>query len=259
MSNIVVGQSVTAGQMKDFWRQVENGSIGRDYFQDFLAHTLEKKSEKMVEVVEPTVAVPNLRSTSTTLLDWLTAREELHQFLTRERIILRDLFSLTEEQLASTTFMPSFRPAGATNRIAVNCKLKCGENKPYEGVDVMQYGNSKGPKVPELYLVNRSVKPDEDTLGDNAKTPDELVKIKGKLWLNLFGWCDADTLHHAITGKHLDPETWTWFPNDRLPHGKVAYGRWDPDDAGVYLRWYYARYRHGCRGARAAIKVPLTS
>ena len=37
MNKVVVGQSVTAGQMKDFWRQVDDGSIGGDYFQDFLA------------------------------------------------------------------------------------------------------------------------------------------------------------------------------------------------------------------------------
>lgn len=210
-----------------------------------------------MEVEESKIAIPSLRSTPPTLADWLKAREELHKFFTGEQVVLRDRFSLTEEELASTNLMPAFRPAGATNRMAVEWKLKVGENKPYEEVDVMRYTNSQGPKQPELYLINRSIKPDADTLGDNAKTPDQLVTIKGNLWLNLFGWCDADTLHHAITGGHLDPETWTWFPNDRLPGGGVAGGCWDLDGALVCLYWLRAGYCDPRGGARAAKKVPL--
>lgn len=260
MSDIVVGQSVTAGQMKDFWRQVDDGSIGRDYLQDFLAHKLERKDvERVVEVTEPQIIIPNLFSTLPTLGDWLKAREELHKFFTRETIILRDLFSLTDEQLASITLMPAFRPAGATNRMAVEWKLKMGERKPDEKVDVMQYSGSKGPKQSELYLINRSITPDADTLGNNAKTPNELVAMKNKLWLGLFGWCDASTLHAIITGEHLDLETWTWFPNDRLLDGRVARGYWCPGGRRVYLYWRFAGYCYPSDGARSAISVPLTT
>ncbi|MEK7201279.1 MAG: hypothetical protein AAB737_01425, partial [Patescibacteria group bacterium] len=180
--------------------------------------------------------------------------------LTGENLVLREMFSLTEEQLASTTLMPAFRPAGATNSMAVEWKIKMGENKPYEEVDVTQYKNSNGSKAHKLYLINRSVKPDADTLGENAKTPYQLVAIKDKLWLNLFGWCDADTLHHAITGKHLDSaETWTWFPADRLSDGRVAYGYWYSVYDQVCLHWRYADHRYGYDGARSAIQVPLTT
>jgi hypothetical protein len=123
----------------------------------------------------------------------------------------------------------------------------------------MKYTNSKGLTDHELHLINRSVKPDADTLGDNAKTPDQLLKIENKLWLGLYGWCDADTLHHAITGEHLDPDTWTWFPNDRLPGRGVAGGGWDPSNRRVCFSWCYAGSCRSNNGARAAKKVPLKS
>ncbi|OHA18981.1 MAG: hypothetical protein A3C08_00705 [Candidatus Taylorbacteria bacterium RIFCSPHIGHO2_02_FULL_47_18] len=259
MNKVVVGQSVTAGQMKDFWRQVDDGSIGGDYFQDFLAHKLERKDGNTVsEVTTPKIVIPNLLSTPPTLADWLKAREELHKFLTGEQVILRDIFALTDEELASTTLMPAFRPAGATNRNAIYWKIKIGENKPYEEIDVMKYTNSQGPKQPELYIINRSVTPDDDTVGDKAKSPNQLI-AHNKLWLGLFCWCDADTLHHVITGETLDQKTWTWFPNDRLRYAKVALGYWNPLNRRVYLYWRYAVYCNPNNGARSAKKVPIKS
>ncbi|MBI1975319.1 MAG: hypothetical protein HYS57_03090 [Parcubacteria group bacterium] len=165
------------------------------------------------------------------------------------------MFALTDEELASTSLMPAFRPAGATNRMAIDWKKKIGEIEPYEEMDVMRYKNSKGMREPELYLVNRSIRPDEDTLGDNAKSPDGLIQVEGKLWIGLYGWCDADTLHAAITVKHLDPETWCWFPEDRLPDGRVAYGDSLDGQAGLY--WFRAGYCLPAFGARSAKKVPL--
>jgi hypothetical protein len=244
--------------MKDFWRQVGDGSITRHYLQSVLECPVEKRELVQVQADEKT-APPKLRTTPPPLSDWLKAREELHQFLTGEKIILRDIFSLTEEELASTKLMPAFRPKGATNRDAVNWKVKMGENTPYEEVDVMKYTGSKGGDKPHLFLITRSRTPDADTLGENAKTPDELVAMKEKLWLTLFGWCDADILYAAITGEHLDPNIWTWFPHDRLPDGKVAYGYWFPDRRRVCLSWYFAGHRSGFYGARSAKVVPLTS
>lgn len=222
----------------------------------------ESASVSQVEVAEPKVFIPNLRSTAPTLADWLKAREELHKFFTGETVLLRDRFVFTDEELASTTLLPVFRPAGATNRMAVNWKKRMGVSVYEEDESkggVMMYKNSQGLKDPELYLISRSVKPDTDTLGNNAKSPDDLVKVPNKLWLGLFGWCDADTLHSVITGKHLDPETWSWFPEDRLRGGKVADGCWNPGDREVCLVWDYADRCNPYDGARSAKKVPLAT
>ena len=245
------------GPLKDLILKV-NGENGPEVLEELKKFNRQKpcwvsKAGK-VEIAEPQVIIPNLRQTRPTLADWLKAREELHKFFTGGTMILRDRFVVTEEELARNDLMPAFRPAGATNRMAVDWKKRMSV-AVYEEADVMTYKNSKGLKEPELYLINRSTEPDKETLGDNAKSPDGLARVKDKLWLGLYGWGDADTLHFAISGEHLDPETWTWFPEDRLQAGRVARGRWGGGRVG--LRWGGADCCDPRRGARSAKKVPL--
>jgi hypothetical protein len=212
----------------------------------------------MAEISEVRVPVPSLTSTGPTVADWFSGREDFHRFFTGERIILRDMFSVTDEILSRTDLIPVFRPADATNRMAVRWKQKLGITI-WEEVDVMRYKNSAGPGVPELYFINRSVRPDEDTLGKNAKTPDELIVAPEKIWCDLYVWCDADSLYFKIMNEHLDSETWTWFPHDRLPDGGVACGSWNPSGGRVRLVWYGRDNRNPGVGARVAIPVSLRS
>ncbi len=214
------------------------------------------EAKSTVGIAEPQIIIPNLRSIAPTLADWLKAREELHKFFTGETIILRDIFAFEEADLDRTDIMPAFRPAGATNRDVVDWKKKLGV-VVYEEADVMKYSGSTGSKESELLLVNRSLCPDDDTLDDNAKTPDQLIQVPNRLWLHLFDWCDADNIHFVVTDEHLDLQTWTWFPHDRLPGGAVACGGWGPVNRGVYLYWGCRGYRGGLYGARSTKKVPL--
>lgn len=255
-------RQVWDGPLKDLIIKM-NGENGPEVLEELKKFNRQEpcwvSKQERVEIVEPQVIIPNLRTTGPPLADWLKAREELHRFFTGETIVLRDLFVLTDEELASTTLMPAFRPVGATNLQAVEWKRRMGvqvfvEDEAKGGV--MRYRNSRGPKKPELYLINRSVTSDAGTLGDNAKSPDGLLTVPNNLWLELYGWCDADTLHFAIATEHLDPKTWCWFPNDRLPDGdEVARG--SSNGGGVGLRW---NYRSSCNpdcGARSAKQVPL--
>ncbi len=214
--------------------------------------------QEKVEITEPKVIIPNLHQTGPTLADWLTARETLHHFFTGETIVLRALFVFTEEELASTTLMPAFRPAGATNRMAVDWKKKMGvevyEEDAHRG-GVMMYKNSEGLKKSELHLINRSVRPDEGTLGENAKSPDGLLLVPNTLWIGLYGWCDAGTLYFAITGEHLDHETLTLFPEDRLSGRHVSDGDWCVNR--VRFSWSHRGDCDPYCGARSAKKVPL--
>lgn len=252
-----------ANRLAEIQRQV---FLQKEYPHDpeELIHHLQSASEGQfisaasispVEIVKPTILTPNLRNTGKTLGDWLKAREILHMFFTGETVVLPEIFVFTDEELASITLMPAFRPAGATNRMAVEWKRQMGE-EVFEEADVVEYKNSEGPPTHELYLLNRSVSPDKETLGKHAKSPDGLIQVKDRLWIGLFSWCDADTLYLAITGKHLDPETWCWFPEDRLPGGREVAGG-SSYGGEVRLDW---GDRDGCSpsyGARSAKKVPL--
>ncbi len=216
--------------------------------------------EKTKEVSTPLI----LTSTGSTFEEWLTAREKLHKFLTGKTVVLREMFRLSEELLDRTDIMPVFRPAGATNRIAMGWKKKL-RIKVWEETDVMRYTNSDGPKVPELCFIHRSTRPDEDTLGKETKSPNDLIKVrltKGTSWLNFYGYSDADNLYFSITNQHLDHEdTRTWFPNDRLPDGVVAHGRWHADDGRGYgwvkFRWHHSDCYLPGIGARLATQIPL--
>ena len=241
------------GQSSEIRRQFREGSMTIEDVQALIDHRQPLVPAPQIDL--PQVVIPNLRKTGQTLADWLKARETLHTFFTGETIVLTDNFAFTEEELASTTLMPAFRSAGATNRMAVDWKKKMGETVPHEEVDVMGYKNSGGPEEPELYLLNRSLRPDEDTLGDSSKSPDGLIQVPNKLWIGLYSWSDADTLHAAITGKHLDPETRCWFPEDRLPGGGVARGGSRAGQAGFF--WGYAGRCDSYCGARSAKRVPL--
>ncbi len=225
---------------------------------------------------------PDLTSTGTTFADWLIAREKLHYFFTGETINLSGLFLVNKELLNRKDIMPIFRPAGATNRMAMDWKEKLGI-VVWEYVDVMQYKNSEGPKIPELYYINRSLKPDGDTLSGNAASPNSLVEIlfnmedTTKSWTNLYGYSDADNLYFSITGKHLDSNrTWflhpfnfnpnqtlTWHPDDRLSSDHVALSGWLPPHYGGVCLWSSKFLWSSCVysapyiGARLATSIPI--
>lgn len=197
---------------------------------------------------------PDLSKTGPTFGDWLTAREELHKFLTGETIMLRSRFQIPVKILIRTDIMPFFRPAGATNRMALEWKKKLGVSVREEE-DVMRYTNSDGSKVHQLGFITRSTRPDVNTLGENKKSPINLRKVKMEelhAWLNLFGYADADNLHFLITKEHLDnEETLTWFPDDiLLPSREVGCGHWHSGRQQVKFRWHDAEHCNPYFGAR---------
>lgn len=219
-----------------------------------------------IEVVEPKIVIPDLRSTGPTFADWLVAREVLHKHLTGETVNLCQMFIIPEATLTRTDIMPVFRLAGATNRMALDWKVKLGMNPSYEedkqqgGVD--RYRNANGPTQPQLGFVARSVRPDENTLGKHAKSPDGLLGVeiaKDQAWLNLFGWSTADDLHFLITASHLDSvETLTWFPDDRLPGDqRVARGSWSAVSARARFYWFSRGFCPPYVGGRLATFFPL--
>lgn len=173
---------------------------------------------------------------------------------------LADIFQLevVPELLLGTAWvkvLAVFIPAGIDNRLAVDALIKAGFKKSaYEEVDVMKYDGSAASNKPQLLLIDFSIRPDLDTMG---LSPNSLVKTK-KPWLNLKGYVVATGIHRQVTGKALDPETTTWFPEDRLPDSvRVANGYWHGDVQQVRFYWNTTGCENGDSGARLAIPVPL--
>ena len=147
--------------------------------------------------------------------------------------------------------LPVFDPGGLTNRDMFKLLKKLGHN-PYEETDVMRYDGSEANKSPTLRLIANSVKPDAWTLTNQGISPNEFLATN-KRFLDLRGYGLAFVLRHAIGNDYLDTRTFTWFPENRLADGHVAYGYWNPDYGQVRFYWNYPANRRSNGGARVAI------
>ena len=209
----------------------------------------EKKSVARAKI-SPTPAV--FKATDIDLAMWIAKSEEFAEKYLGVKISLRERFAIPETLLWQSV-IPVFDPGGEfDNRKAIEL-LKALGFTVHEEVDVMQYSGSAVGMEPTLHFIHNSVRPDEDTM---KMSPDKLVKT-GKNWLNLRGYALAFGLYHFVTKNHLDPETFTWFPGNRLPSGEVAGGDWYPVSRKVGFYWSSARYEGPYGGARLAMPVPL--
>jgi hypothetical protein len=200
--------------------------------------------------VLPSSAVQNAPVTD--LNFWLTKTEEFAEKHLGMKINLRERFAIPAE-LPWPSAIPIFCPAGMANRLAVKILKDSSSLSVYEEVDVMKYSGSQATQEPDLYFIQNSVRPDEDTMG---MSPDQLIATD-KNWLDLRGYALAFGIYRFTTGKCLDPQTFTWFPNNRLAGGEVAHGRWRPLYRQVRFNWHGPGDRDGDGGARLTISVPL--
>ncbi len=198
-------------------------------------------------------ALPTLFKTAETDVEgWLSKAEEFAKKYFGVTISLREHFVIPAE-LPWKSVIPVFDPGGLDNRGAVQKALKDFGLAVWEEVDVMKYSGSQANKEPTLHFIQNSIRPDDDTMGSS---PNQLVAMN-KNWLGLRGYALAFAVHHFATSEHLDLQTWTWFPANRLADGRVANGRWFPDFREVRFSWDSSDYRREEIGSRLAIPVPL--
>lgn len=183
---------------------------------------------------------------------WLTKTEEFSKKHLGVEINLRERFAIPAE-LPWGSVIPVFDPGSLTNRDAIEKALTGLKLNVYEEVDVMKYAGSEASKEPTLYFIENSVRPNSDTMN---MSPDDL-RATTKNFVCLRGYALAMAVYHFATGKYLDPETFTWFPEDRLSDGCVAYGYWYRSDSKVWFDWRNPDSRCSSGGARVAMPVPL--
>lgn len=183
---------------------------------------------------------------------WLTKTEEFTKKFLGVEVDLRDRFAIPAD-LPWKSVIPVFEPGKLTNRKAVQKAIKDSGLAVWEEVDVMKYSGSEANNEPTLHFVQKSIRPDEDTMG---MSPDQLV-VTGRNWLDLRGYTLAFSIYHFATGEYLDPQTFTWFPNTRLSSGRVASGDWSPDDREVRFLSAGPGSRSDYGGSRLAIPATL--
>ncbi len=144
---------------------------------------------------------------------------------------------------------------GLNNRQAVEKSLGEQKFKVYEESNVMEYARSEASSKPTLHIIENSIRPRGDTMG---KSPDQL-NADSRPYLELRGYALAFGLRYFASKDYLDPETWTWFPTNRLPGGEVACGFWGPGPGfrGVRFCWSGPGGSLPDVGARLAMPVSL--
>ncbi len=177
-------------------------------------------------ILQPAVIDPPVITTlkeEQTLDWWLKQTEAFTLKHMGVAINLRERFAIPAELPQKwKSVIPVFDPGSMTNRDMVDKCFKALKLGVYEETDVMKYKGSEAGKVPTLHFINNSAEPDKDTMNMSAN---QLQGTK-KLFLELRGYGLAMAVYHFATGEYLDPQTFTWFPENRLPGGYVAYGYW---------------------------------
>ena len=194
-----------------------------------------------------------LHKASETDLDyWLDKTQEFTKKHLGVEINLRQSFDIPVE-LPWKSVIPVFDPGNLDNRGMVNKAIKGLGFQVYEENNVMKYSGSEAVKQPTLHFIENSIRPNADTMG---KSPDDLRQT-GKLYLRLRGYGLAFATYNFAKGEYLDPQTWTWFPEDSLSDCGVACGGWDPVGRKVRFLWGYSVRRNSDMGARLAMPVSL--
>lgn len=175
------------------------------------------------------------------------------------KVILRDLFPLPA-MLPWKQVLPIFDP-GLTNREMVDKALKARKMVVYEETDVMEYAGAQADG-PKLYLIDRtpregSLRPTEATMGLPPKFARKWFAGRQTKPLALRPYGIGMSLVNEVEEQFLDPETFTWFPENTLPDGGVAYGRYNPDRREVRFYWYIADDESARSGFREAIVLTL--
>jgi len=205
-------------------------------------------------VPKPVALAPGDRDTAW----WIARSEEFAKRHLKAEVILQERFAIPAE-LPWGLAIPVFDPGNLTNRGMVNSIKGVGVDV-HEEADVMKYRGSEACGAPTLHFINGSNRPDQDTVGLSPKQ----LRGTGKNYLGLRGYGLASAVYFFATREHLDPETFTWFPEISLSGGDTAYGYGDPDGWGssngeVDFRWYSPGPRYYGGGARMAVSVPLKS
>jgi hypothetical protein len=259
-----------SNRLKEISRQV---FLQREYGHDpdLLIDHLQSATEgkfigdsKMVFPIQPSVTLsvppfqfPRLfKAADTNLDEIIPVTECFAKKVLGVTVNLRKQFDFPAE-LPWKNMLLVFDP-GLNNREAIEKSLKGQKLKVYEESNVMEYSGSAALGQPTLQIIENSIRPTEDTLGNLAKSPDQL-NIDSRPYLELRGYALAFGLRYSTSKDYLDPETWTWFPKNRLPDGRVACGSWDPDVFYREVRFDWCG--SGCvgsgDGARLAMSVPL--
>ena len=228
-SKIVIEGSITAAQMKEFWRQVSESTITGPAFQKFLEHEYFWNG-----------AFPNLNWRKT--YHSLGLDQQYAGFLASNPLPFVDgywnipaLKGVTCNKVVET-----FRELG------VNVQTCCGD------LDANTPVNDRDPDNGSYWIsCKATVEADEELKNLSANDLKEQavsgITLPERLLLEL--------AYFVTTGAHLDVENWTLCSGSRYLDGDVPRMCWGSDAREFRVDWFYPGYGYDGLRARAAVSL----
>lgn len=220
---LVGGSSVSASQLKDLFRQIEDGSINGNYFQMFLDHQFKFDLEKVN-------------------IDWARVYKTLGMKFEPESLAVE----------ADPCFWDVYVQKGVTPNKVVAAFRELG-------VDVYTYIDDLDTNVPTndrdpkngSYRVrfNKTIEADPELAGKSA----EDLKTENISGITLLERLLLGLGYFLAIGEHLDVENITLCSGSRFSDGDVPYVDWDADGRGLYVGWCNPRDAGGGLRARAVV------
>lgn len=202
------------------------------------------------------VEMPGYPIEETDCFAWFDHMQQFAEKFFGATFALRDKLPLPA-RLPWKNVLPIFDP-GLTNREMVDKALKARKLLVYEGTDVMRFTGSGAFDAPCLYFIERSITPTPATMGLPPKFARHWFSGRQTVPLHLRAYGIGTSLLHEVEEQFLDPETWTWFPENTLPGGRVAFGGSGPASGKVEFLCLGAGNELVNAGFREAIVLSLT-
>ncbi len=224
---VVEGSSVTASQLKDLFRQIEDGSLGGYHIQGLLEH------RNPFEIpMDPASQLSSWGGLSKSLfgLEIDDAKVPVRQAGFDRLIVV---------------------PRGLTlNRVIGVCREQF-ENFycDYSDLDQAVTHNDRTNATTYAIWVRERVEADEELKNLSANQ----LKEQGVPGVTLMERLLLELKYFSETGKHLDLENVTLCSGSRCSVGHVPEVGWRVDRRELVVHWYRPDYRSGHLRARAAV------
>lgn len=224
---VVAGSDVTASQLKDFFRQIEDGSIRRYHFQAFLDH----------------------QNPWGVQFNWQAVYEKLGRLSELEKFLAENANAdCGHQNFWSAPVLEGVTP----NKVVAAMRVAGVKFYLYaDDLDLAVTTNDRDPNRDGSYVVHfrETVEADPELAGKSAN---DLAR-EGVKSITLLERLLLEFAYFLATGEHLDIENTTLCSGSRYSDGRVPGVGWGADDGEVYVGWCRPDNRSPGLRARAAV------
>lgn len=223
-TQMIGNMSACAGMMKDFWRQVDDGSITDRMFSDFLQH---RDPFRITDIGG----------------EW----EEFYRKYFRLNV---NLYGVTIALNPGGFDRVIFIPKGLRLNDVIKAMKKCFPILSYiDDLDRDVVENVRQSDRNYAIRIRERVEADEELKSLSANQ----LKQQGVNCMTLLERLVLELKYWSETGQHLDVQNWTLCAGSRLRNGFVPLVYWHADRSKLHIDWYFPVDARGDLRARQSV------